>query len=210
MTDTQSPTKLKACPFCGGEGRTGQGGGAAWVECTRPGCDVYQVHDTLSQAIAAWNTRTSETAEPVVSGEMIAAGYRAAGLTRRDLPFYKHIKQNLTDIYRAMHRASYPAEPPQDVVEATERLVEFIQDKLDNVSLSDEWWTQFDIDLRERIAALTAGERTGRGTSIRSIIELCASVADQHDLRGDIGKAIRKLKTRRLAAVASKEGSHGR
>lgn len=47
-------------------------------------------------------------------------------------------------------------------VQAAELLVEFVQDKLDDGNRSDEWWTQFDAELREHIAAL-AQPKVGDG-----------------------------------------------
>ena len=46
---------LKACPFCGGEGRV-KAGDSAWVQCAtcHGGSGVF---DTEAAAIAAWNKR---------------------------------------------------------------------------------------------------------------------------------------------------------
>lgn len=55
MTDT----RLKNCPFCGGEAHLFDGN---WVECTKCGCQTPETFEEV--AISAWNRRTPPAAGP--------------------------------------------------------------------------------------------------------------------------------------------------
>ena len=67
--------KLKPCPFCGGEARTGFAINDynRWgVECTRCGATVEVAdwcgdYDTEENAIKAWNRRASEASNEVIA-----------------------------------------------------------------------------------------------------------------------------------------------
>ena len=52
-------SKLKTCPFCGGEGEVISAyGGKFAATCGKPGCMAYLFpFDTKEEAIAAWNRR---------------------------------------------------------------------------------------------------------------------------------------------------------
>jgi hypothetical protein len=208
MTDTQSPTKLKACPFCGGEvemfAETVEGdrrplvsGHALMmsssdveyfgVRCRR--CEIGMTNPTADEqdAAAAWNTRTPEAAEPVVSGEIDKA------VERMGEALY-HLSDQLRGsdwLANEAHRQTYeivvrewsvltdalstrPAEPPQDVVERLQSRLDYNVGSKDRSQLvtSTETIVKKD-DLRAVLAALTASS-SGQERLERALL-MCAA-----------------------------------
>lgn len=55
--DDEVANELLPCPFCGGKAEIDRYTIKPYVSCTRCGCSMPDRHQTVEQAIEAWNTR---------------------------------------------------------------------------------------------------------------------------------------------------------
>ena len=52
--------ELKPCPFCGGKAKIERYTIKPYAACTECGCSMPDRHQTVEQAIEAWNRRTTK------------------------------------------------------------------------------------------------------------------------------------------------------
>jgi hypothetical protein len=187
-TDTQSPTKLKACPFCGGPGHIESSALSTlswplWNHAPQCPLNAAKMYNNPEEALKAGNTRTPE----LVPGE---DNYLTRGM------------KELSDEVDAL--STRPAEPPQDVVEAAVALLRDAHGRADLFNARCRDLRAAVAKARATLTASSSGQERGD--------EVTRAMLDAGEKAFGLKGARQSLKKAYIAmrALASKEGSHGR